>query len=181
MTTSSHAQFAIRDAHDSDMQSLVDFVKENNEDLNIAEDDLAAYITDFALALTSAQDLVLLARVDKDVVGFAIVTRGKSASRRHAAQLRLYVTGAERGQDIGSALIGRVLDWAHSEGVLRVEATPYIDRNENGRPSTSTIRKLMFFNKHGFASEGLMLSAARRLPDTIVDTMMMAWVDEEEG
>lgn len=181
------ANFSIREALITDSTAIRLFVIENATGLNIADEEVVQYGDGFVKSVLTTGDLVLLAMDDEQVTGLVILRRGYTASSNHTASMRLYVTDGKRSQGLGGELISRALDWARSEKLLRVEATPYIDvfRPAGKVMSTcwtiETHAKLAFFERHGFIREGVKKNAARRIAtDTVVDVITMSWTPKGE-
>lgn len=111
--------------------------------------------------------LRLVAEIQDLIVGFAAITTG-SGPCSHCGRLRIHVSEAWRGGNVGGALMENALTWAENEGLSRIEATPYI--------CDDIRRKQRFFERYGFVVEGWKRKAAQ-LPDgTLTDVLMMALV-----
>lgn len=91
------------------------------------------------------EDLVLVVKDNKDIVGFISAQRGRLNRIRHSAYIVVGLRKAYRGKRIGTELFKKVDLWAKEEGITRLELTVmannYIGKN--------------LYKKMGFEVEGV--------------------------
>jgi RimJ/RimL family protein N-acetyltransferase len=109
--------------------------------------------------LTSKTQVVLVAEVDDQIVGFIGATRGAARRNRHQASLVMGVLAAHAGRKIGTELLAALDAWARISGVHRLELT-VVEHNERARA---------LYVKNGFEIEG------RKRHSLCIDGR---WVDE---
>jgi len=95
-----------------------------------------------------ADDFLLVAEVDGDVVGNAgLHSMGRSARRRHAGYIGMSVRDDWQGKGVGSALMAAIVDLADNWiGYRRLELTVYTDN----------AAALALYRKFGFEVEGTL-------------------------
>ena len=106
------------------------------------------------LAEFPADDYMLVAEVDGDVVGNAgLHSMGRSARRRHAGYIGMAVRDDWHGKGVGDALMRAVVDLADDWlGYRRLELTVYTDN----------AAALALYRKFGFEVEGTLREYAYR-------------------
>ena len=100
------------------------------------------------LAEWAADDYMLVAEVDGDLVGNAgLHSMGRSARRRHAGYIGMAVRDDWQGKGVGSALMAAIVDLADNWlGYRRLELTVYTDN----------AAALALYRKFGFELEGTL-------------------------
>ncbi len=91
------------------------------------------------------EDLVLVVKDNKDIVGFISAQRGRLNRIRHSAYIVVGLRKAYRGKGIGTELFKKVDLWAKEEGITRLELT-VMANNYIGKK---------LYKKMGFEVEGL--------------------------
>jgi putative acetyltransferase len=117
------------------------------------------------LAEWAADDYMLVAEVDGDVVGNAgLHSMGRSARRRHVGYIGMAVRDDWQGKGVGTALMAAIVDLADNWlGYRRLELTVYTD---NGAA-------VALYRKFGFELEGTLRDYSYRNGE-YVDAYTMA-------
>jgi len=89
-------------------------------------------------------DLILMALVEGELVGWVTLLRHKQEFRRHAGQLGIGVLEPYRGLGVGKALMTTTLEWAAGNGLERIELSV--------RATNDSARR--FYESLGFVQEG---------------------------
>ena len=99
------------------------------------------------LAEYAASDnaIYLVAVVDGIIVGSLSGSGGKRQAMRHTADFGLSVTSEWRGQGIGTALLGRLIEWAEGTGIVRRLELEVYAHNDPA---------IHLYRKFGFVEEG---------------------------
>jgi len=143
----------IREATPDDAAELIAYVQAlaNEPDIDIPLEPGEFTLTveqerEFLEGATAADNSVFLVAVeDGRIVGACNVRGGHRRAMRHSASLGISVAKGWRGQGIGNALMGRLIEWARRGGVItRIELLVYC-RNA---------RAIHLYEKHGFEIEG---------------------------
>lgn len=107
--------------------------------------------------------VVLLAWADESVVGLLALRGETHPQEAHVGTIGISVDSGYRGRGIGTLLIERLLEWAASHGLHRIE----IDAFAN---NTDAIR---LYERLGFQHEGLLRDAIS-IDGDFVDAVIMA-------
>lgn len=117
-------------------------------------------------------DYMFVACVGDEIVGHGgLHPAAKSPRRSHAMMLGMVVAGPWQGKGVGTALLGKMLDFADNWlNVFRIELTVYTD-NE---------RAIALYRKMGFELEGTYKAYALRA-GRYVDSHAMARLKPKRG
>lgn len=113
-------------------------------------------------------DLALVAMVDGLIVGGGGLTGSRLKRFRHQAEIGIGILKAYWGKGIGSALMRALVEWAESNGVLRL-TLKVAETNE---------RAIRLYRKFGFVEEGRMRMDRCLGPGHYEDTVVMARISE---
>ncbi len=94
-------------------------------------------------------DLLLVAEIDKDIVGFLSAQRGVPRRIRHTANIVIGIRKAFQGKGIGSGFFKELDLWALQNGIKRLELTVMCPN--------IVAKKL--YEKNGFVIEGVKRKA----------------------
>jgi RimJ/RimL family protein N-acetyltransferase len=111
----------------------------------------------------SKTQVVLVAEVDDQIVGFIGATRGGARRNRHSASLVMGVLAAYAGRKIGTELLAELEAWARRSDIHRLELT-VVEHNERARA---------LYVKQGFEIEGRKRHSLR-IDGRSVDEIAMA-------
>jgi RimJ/RimL family protein N-acetyltransferase len=118
------------------------------------------------IAKAKAQgNLILLAILDGELVGWVSLFRARHEFRRHTGQMGISVIREYRGIGIGTALMHYALDWAAKQGLEKI--------NLGVRASNERARAL--YRKFGFVEEGYRVREIKDLHGCYHDSVDMAF------
>ena len=112
----------------------------------------------------SDNSVYLVAVVDGVIVGSLSGSGGKRQAMRHTADFGLSVASEWRGRGIGTALLGRLIEWAESTGIIRRLELEVYAHND---PAIHLYRKFGFieegcrrqaFFQHGSFNDGILMA-----------------------
>jgi len=106
---------------------------------------------------------MLVATLGPDVIGLLDFLGGAYSEDAHAGVFGVSVASAYRGQGIGTALIGSLMEWAPAHGILRVEAHAW-----SNNPGS-----IRLYERLGFVVEGVR-SGAIMFDGQAVDVSILA-------
>ncbi len=115
-----------------------------------------------ARVTTERGTLMLVALLEKGVVGHLSLAADRHPYAPHVCELGLVVQRDLRGRGIGSALLDVALPWAGRHGFVRVTVGVF-SHNE---------RALRFFTVHGFVREALLTQRFERLQRRYDEVLM---------
>jgi RimJ/RimL family protein N-acetyltransferase len=110
-------------------------------------------------------NLILLAILDGELVGWLSLFRGRHEFRRHTGQMGISVVRGYRGLGIGTALMVYALDWAAKQGLEKI--------NLGVRISNERARAL--YCRFGFVEEGYRVREIKDLHGRYHDSVDMAY------
>lgn len=117
------------------------------------------------IARAKAQgNLILLALLDGELVGWLSLFRARHEFRRHTGQMGVSVVRGYRGMGIGTALMVYALDWAAGQGLEKI--------NLGVRVSNERARAL--YRRFGFVEEGYRVREIKDLHGRYHDSVDMA-------
>jgi len=93
--------------------------------------------------------VVFLAYDDYKCIGFLLANRGGLKRIRHSAYIVVGILKDFRGKGIGNALFTRLMEWAKSNDLKRLDLT-VMTHNQAG---------IALYKKHGFEIEGVKRSS----------------------
>ncbi len=96
------------------------------------------------LSQNPATRLYLIAEMDGEIVGFLAGIRGARRRIAHRADLAMGVLERAQGRGIGRELLARLEEWAHSQGIRRLELTVM----------ANNARAIRLYEKNGYVHEG---------------------------
>jgi len=112
--------------------------------------------------------VLLVARQDHALVGWAQVVGGARRRTRHVGRLEMMVDARARGVGVGTALLGAVVTWAERNVVVHKLSLNVFAHNT---------RALALYGKFGFLEEGRRVREYRFADGTWRDDVLMArWV-----
>lgn len=110
----------------------------------------------------------IVARVNGEAVGHALLDPLKLAVTSHVVDLTIAVHEGYQGRGVGTRLLSHLIDWAR--------ANPRIDRMEL-RVRSSNASAIALYKKLGFVEEGRMVRRLKIAPGQYLDDLVMAlWV-----
>lgn len=109
-------------------------------------------------------NLILLAILDGELVGWVSLFRARHEFRHHTGQMGISVVRGYRGMGIGTALMVYALDWAAEQGLEKI--------NLGVRASNERARAL--YRKFGFVEEGYRVREIKDLHGCYHDSVDMA-------
>lgn len=110
----------------------------------------------------------IVAKVNGEAVGHALLDPLKLAVTAHVVDLTIAVHEGYQGRGIGKRLLMHLIDWAR--------ASPKIDRIEL-RVRSSNTNAIALYKKLGFVEEGRMIRRLKIAPGRYLDDLVMAlWV-----
>ena len=122
------------------------------------------------VALTADEQHILIAEVDGKLVGHCSCTGSTKRALRHNVGLGIDVDRDYRGQGVGSALMGAMMDWARANPMLqRVELEVF----------THNLPAIHLYLKFGFEIEGRKKRSYFK-EGRYVDSYLMALVFDEK-
>ncbi|MBV0925287.1 GNAT family N-acetyltransferase [Halomicroarcula limicola] len=160
--------YTIRPARPDDFEGLVEAIRNvSDESTYVVAESVAEQLLyeDAVTRHNTVQSRVFfVATVDDEVVGWCHLDLPQLDKLRETAQLTVGVVSAYRGQDIGSQLIERGIEWARANGYRKLY---------NSVPATME-PALAFLEDHGWNTEGIRRNHYT-VGDEQVDEVMMAY------
>lgn len=121
---------------------------------------------EFLASHDTPNKLVLVATDGEEVIGLLNFAGGEWARTRHAGTFGITVAKAWRGRGVGSALLGRLLDWARANPVIERVGLEVFATNHAAQ---------RLYRRFGFHLEGRR-RAAIRLGDRRIDVLVFGLV-----
>jgi len=132
------------------------------EEYTSTVDDQAARI---ATLSSSDRGALLVARLNRRVVGLVLVETGQLRRQRHVARLEILLEKESRGFGIGRLLMEAVITWAtESPRITKLALTVFADNT----------RARALYEAMGFAVEGHRRGEYRERDGTLRDDLLMA-------
>jgi ribosomal protein S18 acetylase RimI-like enzyme len=160
-------EFAIRQAREEDLTGLVGAIRQAIGGGAYVDAETVADVVDSEGVLLRHNELesriFFVATVDGEVVGWVHLKHPESEKLAHTAELTVGVLEEYRGNNIGSHLLERGLEWAQSEGFERIY---------NSIPSTNE-RAIEFLEGRGWEVEAVR-EGHYKLDGKHIDEVMMA-------
>jgi len=163
-------EFVIRQARQDDMTGLVGAVRRVAEEGSYTEAESVADVIDHEEVLLRHNELesrmFFVATVDDEVVGWVHVAGSEIQKLGHTAVLTVGVLQEYRGNDVGSHLLERGLEWA---------AKMDYEKLYNSVPATNG-RAIEFLETHGWETEATREDHYRIDGDYVDELMMAYWL-----
>ncbi len=167
---SEDCEFLIRQARQDDMAGLVGAIRRVAEEGSYTEAESVADVIDHEEVLLRHNELesrmFFVATVDEEVVGWVHVAGSEIDKLGHTAVLTVGVLKEYRGNDIGSHLLERGLEWA---GKMEYE------KLYNSVPATNE-RAIEFLEANGWETEATREDHYRIDGDYVDEVMMAYWL-----
>ncbi len=157
---------AVLSIHRRVLDELEYFITEPDEFTETIDRKVAA----IRAAAHDAAGLYLVARVERQVVGWSQVVTAPRRRVRHVGRVELMVDGRWRGRGVGTALLAAVVQWGIDHPIVeKLSLTVF----------THNARAIALYARHGFYEEGRREREYRFADGSLRgDVMMARWVGD---
>lgn len=165
-------ELTFREAIPEDAPALLSFMKQVEQETEFLAFDEAGLAMEpellglnLAAIYESENNLLLVALAGEQIVATASVKAAAQFRLAHVGEVGISVLQAYWGFGIGSWLLGELLEWAKSGGVIRRLELTVQARNE---------RAIHLYEKFGFVTEAVMPRGARSDAGEFLDVNLMS-------
>jgi RimJ/RimL family protein N-acetyltransferase len=173
ITLKNGRQTIIRAAVETDAESLLRFfdaivsedkynvtTMEDVEELQMTVEKEEQYIQDHQ----KQGNVVLVAEIDREVIGMAAVENGNRKRISHVGCLHINVLKPFRGNGIGTSMLKLIFEWASQDTVIEKIGLGVFSNNAGA---------INLYKKLGFVEEGRKVKEIKIGPDNYVDSILM--------
>lgn len=151
-------ELSILNAHPDDALSIINFLNKvggETDYLTFGHNEFSISIEDekniIAECLATNINLMLIAKINNEIVGQLFLQRSNKSRIRHIAELGITVSKDYWGYGIGSYMIKIAIDWAIKQSISKIQLQVRTDNQ----------RAVDLYKKLGFCIEGTIIRAIK--------------------